>query len=286
MAKVLPVVMVPVARLVPNPWNPNVMSASKFDMLADSVDDEDIGFVENLQVVPLPDGKGSNDWYGRWKETLKFESGDEMFRILGGEHRWRIARIATLEEVPCVVMERLIGDERKQKALCMRMNLLRGQVDPKKFTELWDSMAEDPEMSEEQLRTMIGIADEKEFETMYRQIRQGLPKELQEELDKMKGEIRTIDDLSLILNTLFRQYGNDLQYSFMVFDFGGRMHTWVRMRKETDTKLALIKQFCRTKKVDMNDVLLLAFDHVLYVGDKTEWPPARDEDESIEEHED
>ena len=261
MAKARDIVMIPVDKLEPNPWNPNQMMPAKFNMLADSIEED--GFMENLQVVPLENGR---------------------YRIIGGEHRWRVSKIAGLNELPCVVLDGI--DEKRQKAISMRMNLLRGQVDPKRFVKLWDDLAEDPEMTEEQLRTMLGIADEKEFESMYKAIRDGLPEDLQKELDASRGEIKTIDDLSLVLNRLFREYGSDLKYSFMVFDWGGKMHTWIRMRRETDKKLSEVKQLCRSLNVDVNEFFLAGFEHVLETAKGKKWPEAKEEDLSIEEPED
>lgn len=266
--------------MAPNEWNPNIESPEKFNLLAASV--EDIGFSENMQVTPVGDGEFRVEegeggqmqtrWYGATPPTLK---------IIGGEHRWRVLRLAGMENdwIPCVFFDDM--DEEKLKAVTVRMNLLRGELDPVKFTQLYDSLAETGHFSEQALNDMLGIASRGEFEKLYKQVKKGLPPELAAELDKHKGEIKTIEDLSKVLNSLFRQHGSDLQFSFMAFDFGGRQHTWVRLTKETNKLLAVVKDFCRVNRVDMNDVLIDGWRHVL--EQKHEFKPSETADQSIEE---
>lgn len=42
--------------------------------------------------------------------------------------------------------------------------------------------------------------------------RESLPPEMRKEFDKAKEEIKTVDDLSLVLNRLFTKYGSTLPY--------------------------------------------------------------------------
>jgi len=260
----------------PNSWNPNRESPEKFNLLTESI--EDLGFSENIQVRPIAEGEireeeGQKRWYSKAGPSLE---------IIGGEHRWNACKVAGYGDsdwIPTVFFDDL--DETKLKAVTVRMNVLSGEIDPEKFTQLWDELAGSGYYSEQALRDMMGIAGKKEFEKLYKEVRAALPPELQKELDKTRSEIKSIEDLSVILNRLFAKYGSDLSHSFMVFEFGGRQHTWVRMRKETNRVLDEVKQFCRERNVDMNDVLMAGFRHVLETDG--EWPESAEDDQSIEE---
>jgi hypothetical protein len=257
-----------------NTWNPNVESPEKFNLLVESV--QDIGFSENVQVRPIGEGEfrevdGQKRWYGKKQPSLE---------IIGGEHRWQACMVAGMENdwIPAVFFTDL--DEDKLKAVTVRMNIIGGEMDPEKFTALWDGLYSTGHFSEQALRDMMGIASRGEFEKLYKKVKASLPSDMQAALDKMKGEIKTIDDLSLILNKLFRQHGSELQYSYMTFEFGGRQHTWVRLKRETNGLLNKVKIMCREKNVDMNDVLKLGFETAIA---HSGWKPSAEVDQSLEE---
>ncbi|MBZ0268989.1 ParB/RepB/Spo0J family partition protein, partial [bacterium] len=100
----------PVESLLPNPWNPNRVPAETFAKLRAYIERE--GFVEPLVVRPLD------------KDT---------FQILGGFHRWRIAKELAYESVPCVVVD---VDDRRAKVLTVNLNELKGQSVPALLAEL------------------------------------------------------------------------------------------------------------------------------------------------------
>ena len=82
-----------VGTLSPNPWNPNRMSEEMYHKLKAYIRRE--GLVEPI-VVRL--------------------HGD-CYQILGGYHRWKIARELGYETVPCAVVE---VDDRRAKVLSER----------------------------------------------------------------------------------------------------------------------------------------------------------------------
>lgn len=274
MSRVREIVFVQPKDLKPNSYNPNKESAEKFNLLVESIDD--IGFSENIQVHPVGEGEvrvedGQKRWCGKSPPSLE---------IIGGEHRWHACMVAGMENewIPAVFFDDL--EEEKLKAVTVRMNILKGEMDPQKFTALWDDLSQSGHYSDQALRDMMGIASRGEFEKFYKEVKKGLPPDMAKELDSMRGEIRCIDDLSLLLNKLFRKYGSELDYSYMTFDFGGRQHTWVRMRKDTNKLLEQVKAMCREKKIDMNDVLVPGFKAALAGGEFVE---STEPDQSIEE---
>jgi len=226
--KIPDVVLLPVMDMEPNAWNPNVEKPEKFNLLAKSI--EDIGFAENVQVVRHPERPG------KWL-------------IVGGEHRWRAARLLGMEEVPAVILEDVDLD--KAKALTVRMNILRGEIDPVKFTRRWDEVASKG-YGDAILREMFGIASDKEFESLYRAVKESLPPELAAKLEEVKEEIKTVDDLASILNRLFSEYGSTLPSNFMVFVFGGQEHLFVKAAKDVYWVMRRLLERCHKQGIEAN----------------------------------
>lgn len=105
----LTVVEIGVEKLTPNPWNPNRMSEAMRAKLKAYLERE--GFVEPLVARPLAGG----------------------YQILGGFHRWQIAKELGFEMVPCVVVD---VDDKRAKILTINLNEMRGQSLPTLLAEL------------------------------------------------------------------------------------------------------------------------------------------------------
>jgi ParB/RepB/Spo0J family partition protein len=99
----LTVVEIGIEQLAPNPWNPNRMSEAIRAKLKAYLQRE--GFVEPLVVRPLGD----------------------CYQILGGFHRWEIAKELNYRTVPCVVVD---VDDKRAKILSVNLNEMRGQSLP------------------------------------------------------------------------------------------------------------------------------------------------------------
>jgi ParB/RepB/Spo0J family partition protein len=105
----LTVVEIGVQKLTPNPWNPNRMSD---DMMA------------KLQVYIQREG---------FVEPLVVRSKGEKYEILGGYHRWQIAKELGYQTVPCVVVHL---DDRRAKILTINLNEMKGQSLPSLLASL------------------------------------------------------------------------------------------------------------------------------------------------------
>jgi len=202
---------IPTSLLEANEWNPNEMSAEEFDMLSENV--EDVDFLDPLLVVPLPTGK---------------------FRIIDGEHRYEQQRLADASTIRCVVAKPERMDEVEQMRQTVRMNKIRGSMSAKKFSRLVEKLVEKSDMELEDLPHELGFVNVDEFQDLLDEARDALPTDDMKKLfDDARDELRTVDDLSLLLNKLFTQFGSTLPANFMILDFGGKKHIWVRMRQES-----------------------------------------------------
>jgi ParB-like chromosome segregation protein Spo0J len=279
-AKLHQVVQLPIGEVVDNWWNPNSETADKFNALFDSM--QEYGFLENIQVVPICEELlDAFDMESDRERLSEMMSQGYKWLVVQGSHRFQAAQTAGKEafpDVPAVVLPP--RDVDRLKALSIRMNRIRGEIDPEKagaMIEHWLNKG----FSEIELMEMTGVTSRKELETLIKTVRKDLDPELRKEFDAHRDEIRTIEDLGRVLNELFTRYGDDLAYSFMTFTWGGKTHTFVRLTKQTAALLAEVKEFCRERKADINDPLGAAFKLIL--GRDIPWPEAETKDLSIVE---
>jgi len=225
----------PIDLLVPNDWNPNQESEATFLRLVEEI--KDVGFIDPCEVVPLDDGR---------------------YVIIGGEHRWRAAKEVGLEEIPCVI---LVGkkwtDEDLQRLVTVRLNVLRGRLNPDKFIALYNEMAE--KYGQDALQSLFAYTDSKAFQKLVEGVKKGmkkaLPKEMQKDFDEAAKEAKTVDDLAKIIQEMFSRYGNTVPLSFMVFSFGKQDHVYVQINAKTRKALNKVLAYCKATQTDLNDFL-------------------------------
>lgn len=211
-------VFVQTSLLDPNPKNPNEMTDAEFNLLCDNI--EKMGMTDPILIRPLEGGR---------------------YRIVGGHHRWEVAKLLGFQEVPCTVVMDPEFDEDQEQFQVVRMNMIRGRISPQKFMAMYQSLSQ--KYADSIMAESFGFADEEEFKKLIGQVKKTLPKELQADFAKAASELKTIDDLSKLLNHLFSTFGNTLPYGYMLLDFGGKESVWLRM--DASTKKALLN-VCKT----------------------------------------
>lgn len=219
-----------------NAWNPNHMEQAEFDRLCQEI--EEVGFIDPIEVVPLDTGK---------------------FRIIGGEHRAAAGRELKMKKIPSMV---LLGprwqEEDVQKLVTVRLNALKGKLNPEKMALLYHEMAK--KYGEDALQNLFAFTDKHAWKKLVSQIKQGLantslPKEKQREFDERAKEAKTLQDLERILNELWSSYGDTIHQSFMIFTYGKREHVYVAMNRETRKAVKQVVAYCKANGKDINDVL-------------------------------
>jgi len=126
MNETMKITNIPVEKLSPNPWNPNRMSLEMKHKLKEYIRRE--GFVEPIVVRPKAEG----------------------FEILGGFHRWSIAKELGHATVPCVVVDL---DDRRAKILSINLNEMKGQSLPDLLATLVHDLTR--EMTLDDLETQL-----------------------------------------------------------------------------------------------------------------------------------
>lgn len=197
----------PTASLHPNPLNPNEMSEKQFNLLSDNI--EKMGITDPILVRPHPELPG-------------------QYRIIGGEHRWEVAKLHGIEEVPVTVIEDPDFDEDAEKFQIVRHNIIGGKMDPAKFVKLVESLND--KYSEGVTAELFGFQDEADFKKLLNATKKSLPKEMQAQFKEAAKEIKTIDDLAKVLNALFANYGDTLPHGYMIVDYGGYESVWLRLQ--------------------------------------------------------
>jgi ParB family transcriptional regulator, chromosome partitioning protein len=131
------VIDLPTADIEPDPMNPNTVAEALMDALRADIVER--GFVQPVLVRPFG-GK---------------------YRIIDGEHRWRVLAEAEAETVPCVIDD---AGEDDARIRMLTMNALRGQFVPVKLAAVLVKLAE--AMDEEELRKRLGMDEEEYADTV------------------------------------------------------------------------------------------------------------------------
>lgn len=124
--------------LEPDDVNPNEIDALKMAALRRDIVEG--GFFQPVIVRPVNGGK-------RWK-------------IIDGEHRWRILSEIGEKTTPCVIDDATVDDARLRM---LTMNYLRGKPDPVRLARILSGLAK--KLGEDELRARLGM-DEDEYEAI------------------------------------------------------------------------------------------------------------------------
>lgn len=230
--KALQRVFLPIDALEANELNPNEMGQNEFNLLYSNV--EQMGVTDPILVRPAA------------KEGQKY-------RIIGGHHRWEVAKLVGLTEVPCTVVTDPDFDDDAEKFQVVRHNIIRGKMNAKKFMSLYESLSS--KYADDVAAEMFGFTNEDDFRRLVQVTGKSLPPEMQEAYKKATKEIKTIDGLAKVLNKLFSEHGDTLPWGYMVVDFGGQHHIWLRMSVAQKAQFLTLCDWCRGKNKSVDQVM-------------------------------
>jgi hypothetical protein len=213
--------------------NPNKMGSVEFNLLVDNL--SKTGITDPILVRSNPKKPG-------------------RFTVVGGHHRLDGAQFLGFEEVPCTIITDPAFDEEAATFQMVRMNMIRGRMDPEKFFKLYEEMAS--KYSDQILQDAFGFADEAEFRKMVEQAAKSLPDpQMQKAFKEAAKEVKTIDGLATLLNQMFTKYGDSMPYGFMVFDYGSQRNVWVQTSLKTMQAFDLIGELCREQSRTIDDLV-------------------------------
>jgi len=225
----LVVVMVDTNLVEEPPWNPNEQSPEVFNELVKNI--RETKFKEPVLIAPRKDKEGH-------------------FFSISGSHRVKAARVIGLKKIPCIIETG--WDEDMQKFQNMRFNVIKGKLDPVRFTKMFLGLS--AKYGEDATKAMMAFVDKAAFEQVFLTTKASLPAEMQKALNDAKGEIKTIDALASVLNEMFAKYGNTVEKNYMVFSFGGQSHLWIIMDDQTKKLVDTMKKTALETGKNINDV--------------------------------
>lgn len=229
--QVRPVEMLDIELLENADYNPQEQSKATFNKLVNKIRKN--GFSGTVKVAPHPRKQGK-------------------FVIVAGNHAVDAARVVGLKKLPCNVF--YDWDEDQQKAENVSDNMVRGKFNLEKLAKLYEEMSK--KFGVELAQDMMGFdTDENMLKSVIKQVQRGLPQDLAKEIEKAKDEIETVDQLAAILNEMFAKYGSDLDYGFMIFEFGGKSHYWIKMNDKLRKKMKQLAQECREMQTQLSERL-------------------------------
>lgn len=221
---------IPIELLHADEANPNEMDDATFDALCEGMRED--GFDDPIEVIPHPNKEGH-------------------YLIAGGHHRVMAAKRIGMKVVPSFIMKN--WDVIKQKIMLVRRNMLHGKTNSTKFTKLYDELRQS--MDAKLLQAAMGFTHTKAFEAVYENVEKNLNPKQKKAFAKAKEKIRSVDDLSSVLNTIFKEKGSELKEGYMVFSFGGKDHHYVTVDEATNKRLKSIKKSMGDDAAGMRDWL-------------------------------
>ncbi len=105
---------------------------------------------ENEPLSQLADSIAA---FGVLQPILVREIAEDRYQIVAGERRWRASRLAGLDEIPAIIIE---GDEKEAAQIALIEKVQREDLNPLEEAEAYRSLADEYNMTQEELSTRIG----------------------------------------------------------------------------------------------------------------------------------
>lgn len=237
MTEMWPTQTIQLDRVVEYEDNPNEMSDDMFSLLVEEIAES--GWLVPIQVAgPDPDG---------------------TYRLIGGHHRKKAALVLGIEEVPAIVVDPVVFDRDRQEIQVVKQNVLHGDLNPEKFTALFNKLAQ--RYDADLLRREMAFTKSDAFNKVYLDAKKALPPEMQAKLEEVREELKTVDDLSLVLNRLFTDYGSTVKFHAMFFSWGGRDHVMVQLNSPASWhRIKAFVNWCVENKVMVDEQFMQRMD--------------------------
>jgi uncharacterized ParB-like nuclease family protein len=229
--KVWPVQMIPVVKIHRDPKNTQKQSRKVFAELKKNI--AAAGFDEPIVVIPHPDKPGE-------------------YMAVAGNHRTEAARALGMVEVPAVV--RTDWDVVTAQLQSVRRNYARGQIDKDAFATLVNELEQVNNVSLEEIYSGMGFSDVEDFAEMYRKEKEETEK-IQRTTNESAPKVKMMDDLGIILSSIFESYGSTAPFSFIIFPAGEKHHVFVQSSNALKRVLTDIMAACVEKGFDVNTAL-------------------------------
>jgi hypothetical protein len=229
-----PVIEVDVELLDEAEWNPNEQDPPTFNALVENI--REVGMVEFPVVIPI--------------------EGTNRYKVVSGNHRFRAVKLLGWPRCPVVVAER--WDDDMAKAQTVRMNMIRGKLDPVKFTKLAREFV--ARYGTEGTAQLFKFPNQVAFDKIFLDLKRSLPVTLGSKLEQERKKVRTVKDLANVLEDIMAKAGQSVQQSYVVFSYAGREHLYVALDSSTKRDVWKMKALADEHVKDLNHVLSLVME--------------------------
>lgn len=215
--------------LFEHPRNSNKQNRHMFKELRDSIREH--GFDESLLVVPKDEGDG--------------------YWVVSGNHRYRAGCAEGMEEFPCVIRNDWTDIDHQIQLI--RRNYVRGNIDKDAFTVAVNTLAQENNLPLDDIRESLGFEDADIFMQYYKE-----EEERQQAIGKASTsapQVKMIDDLGLVLSSIFERYGDTVPSSFLIFPAGGKKHMFVAATPAVVRIMQELATYSLENHIDLNLVL-------------------------------
>lgn len=234
---------VPVDRCIIAPWNPNKQDPATFKTLVDAIRED--GFIDIPQVAPLTAAEDRAEYL-----DASCDEGD-YWLIIGGAHRKDAAKMLDMAVWPVIEIAGWSADVIKMRN--MRLNTLKGKIDPERFLKLHDELKAKG-YGDDLLKHQMGLVQRNAMKKLIRAATKDLPTDVKRMVEERADEIETVDDLGRVLKELLSKHGDTLPWGYMVFEFGKKTNYWVRMDRQVKEAVDRLATACLTCELDINRV--------------------------------
>ncbi len=108
---------------------------------------------KTFEQEPLSQLADSIAAFGVLQPILVRELTEGRYQIVAGERRWRASKLAGLDEIPAIIVD---GNEKEAAQIALIENVQREDLNPLEEAEAYRSLAEEYDMTQEELSQRIG----------------------------------------------------------------------------------------------------------------------------------
>jgi Glu-tRNA(Gln) amidotransferase subunit E-like FAD-binding protein len=163
----------------------------------------------------------------------------------------RAARSAGLKEIPIVV--KTDWDEDKAKVETVRRNVLRGEMDKAKFTDLVNDVVANTNSPVEDIIRKMALTEE-EFRNWYI-ARADIQSKLLEDV-KMPKEKALYEDVTYIVQKIMEENKDNIDKGYVYFMFKGALVCCVEMDREDKNRLYELLTNSQERGKNLNKLLV------------------------------
>jgi ParB/RepB/Spo0J family partition protein len=226
--------------IFPNENNTNEMTEREIQRLAEEI--REVGFMNPVNLIPTQEGK---------------------YLLLGGEHRWRAARLVGLSHIPALIhTEEKWTDRDLVDLQTFKLNAIHGRVTMKRFADFYRRMSE--KFGAENVQNVLAVQDDSEWKKLTKNIHDtlkasGASEAILAEVKQAEKKAKTPDDLSKMLEKIFRKQAKQIASNTIVFQYDQNEYVLIKASADTYVAMKRISEIAAEQNKDVNELLAPAF---------------------------